>query len=118
MRIVPIFALVAGIMAGVAPVAAQETTQPSVPPQPTQEEVQTAIQHYLIIAGALQSEQLAESVKAQLFMCLYMLPMRQISENVTQAIEANSELSADDPEHVQAVVGAVCGVEQSATTAE
>lgn len=82
--------------------------------QPTAQQVQTAAQHYAIIAGALQSEDLPDTVKNQLFVCLYSASVRQISENVTQVLAQNEQLSADNPEHVQAAIGAVCGVQAPA----
>ncbi|MCA1749709.1 MAG: hypothetical protein LC634_09360 [Sphingomonadales bacterium] len=94
-----------------APLAAQETSpqQPAETP-PTQAQVQTAAQHYSVIAGALQSEDLESSIKNQLFMCLYSASVRQISDAVTQVIAQNEQLSADNAEHVQTAIGAVCGV--------
>lgn len=93
------------------PIAAQEAT-PQQPAEatPTQEQVQAAARHYSIIAGALQSEDLESSIKNQLFMCLYSASMREISDAVTQVIAQNEGLSADNQEHVQTAIGAVCGV--------
>lgn len=96
------------------PAIAQDA--PAAPVMPTAAQVQLAAQHYSIIAGALQSDELPDSVKSQLFVCLYSASMQTISENVTEVIAQNPQLSADNPQHVQAAIGAVCGVQPPAET--
>lgn len=108
------FSLVTAAALAATPVAAQDTASPAAPPAatpPTQEQVQAAAQHYSVIAGALQSEDLDSQIKNQLFLCLYSASVRRISEAVTGVIEQNEQLSADNPEDVQTAIGAVCGVQ-------
>ena len=101
-----------------APLAAQDAPpSPAQQTAPTPEQFETAARHYGFIAGALQSDEVEDSVKNQLFACLYSASMRRISEATTQLIAENEQLDPANQQHVQAAIGAVCGVEAPAGAA-
>ncbi len=103
---------VAGAVAlalGTAPVAAQ--AQDATPLESlSQEQKDHGVETFKLLASAMQSDKVPESVKSVLMACMYENSVGKISETVDKVIAANpGKIDRAKPEQMVGVIAQVCG---------
>jgi hypothetical protein len=113
MRVLPIFAAGAALLAVPALAAQPASKAPAKPAAAAGQapaEVQHAMLYLKVMISGLQSDKVEQPVKGALVGCLYGASLGKITESVDKLIADNpGKVSRDNPSQVLSAILAVCG---------
>jgi len=115
MRILPIIALGAALVASPSLAATKSVAKPAAKPSAAAAaqapaEVQDAMLYLKVLISALQSDKVEQPVKGALVGCLYNNSLGKITESMDKLIAENpGKVSRDNPNQLLSALAAVCG---------
>ncbi|MXO64652.1 hypothetical protein [Altericroceibacterium endophyticum] len=99
------FGILAACAIALAPVAVQ--AQDNTPDPATAKRGAVIVRSFVM---AMNSDELAQTVRGQIYGCMYNNPISKISQAAGKILENNPNLQADNPTHVYVAAARACGV--------
>jgi len=114
MRILPLIALGAALVAAPAAAVAPKKAPAKAPVAATAQtpppEVEHAMFYLKVLISALQSDKVEQPVKGALVGCIYNNSLSKITDSMDKVIAENAgKISRDDPNQVLSAMVAICG---------